>query len=113
MWLSSSRGFGRVLRDGHDHPRHAEAVRHLAEARREKRLGERHLHLAALLQGLEQAVCLRDVGCHDRQSESFKVGASLAIAVRGHNSCIADAEAGMQYLVVGACGTMAESGASL
>ena len=42
----------------HDHPGDAEAVRHYAEARREERLGERHLYLAARLQGLEQAIRL-------------------------------------------------------
>src|SRR6516164_2923654 len=44
-----------------DHPGHAEAIGHHAEARREERLGERHLHLSALGQGREQPLGLVEV----------------------------------------------------
>jgi uncharacterized protein YbaA (DUF1428 family) len=55
MWLSLRPSFGRVLLHGHDHPRHAETIRHHAEARGEECLGERHLDLAAFLQIQENA----------------------------------------------------------
>ncbi len=54
------------MRDA-DHPRHAEAVGHHAEAWRPKGLGQRHLHLPAFGKGREQRIGLRCVGRRDGQ----------------------------------------------
>src|SRR5262245_30738006 len=84
----------------HDHPGDAEAVSHHAEARREERLGKRHLYRAALAESGEQSVSFGLVGRRDRQGKSLEVWLALAVAVRSHDPRLADAKAGMQYLVV-------------
>jgi uncharacterized membrane protein YeaQ/YmgE (transglycosylase-associated protein family) len=62
VYLGSSGRGHRRSRHHVDHPGQAEAVSNHAEARGEEGLAQRHLHLAAVGQGCEQALGLGIVG---------------------------------------------------
>src|SRR5690349_14861998 len=84
------------------HPEHAETIMDHAEAWREERLRERHLHVAAVAQRAEDAVGIAFGRRRDRQSEALEARRALAMAVRHHHDLVADAKARVHDLVLAA-----------
>src|SRR5689334_4465513 len=64
-----------------DHPADAEAIRQHAEARREKSLAQRRLHLAAIAERGEDSIGLGLVRHRERQREALEAGLALAVPV--------------------------------
>src|SRR5262249_15457361 len=76
-----------------DHPAHAEAVGHHAEALGEERLAERHSHLAAVGERREPAVGLGLVLGVDGEREALEFWLALRAAVGRHHVLAVDEQA--------------------
>jgi hypothetical protein len=85
-----------------DHPAYAEAIGDRAETLGEKRLAERHLHLAAVGERREHAISLGFVPGIEREREALEFRLALLAAVRRHHLRAVDAKARMHDLVLAA-----------
>jgi glutathione S-transferase len=88
------------------HPADAELIGDHAEARREERLGERHLHLTAIGKRIEEAIGLGLALRREREGKALEARLSLATTIRCHQGRVAHPEARMHHLVLGSrrCG---------
>src|SRR5262249_11098551 len=72
-----------------------------AEARREEGGGERHDHLPAVDEGLEQPLGLGRIHHRERERKALKAWLTPASAVGGHHGRLTHTEARMHHLVLG------------
>ena len=87
------------LRPDVHHPHHAEAVDEHAELCGKEGLGQRHLHLAAFAQAVEEPLGLGLGRDGQRKRKTLEIRRPGAVAVGHQHRRVADAEAGVHHLL--------------